>query len=272
MPQLTLVPKMTAWLFVITPIPVYFFWPGFLLPSLMAAFLTEGSKFLIFDTKVCRSTAWFPSGTDSLPRVAEECSMGETGAYAIASVSLFFVALILVCLKAPEKRPLEPNYGTDFESDEYPAPKKHGQDHLGVLEENHIYPDAVEETHLSVVSGMTHPTMPTVPLHIERQPFTPNSKSSIDPDDSHYYDDPYVGDGVYDDGSSCHFHKQYYDESSLAGRSFASGAPRSVAPVVVSESRLRTKEKMQRNTEENSTELIDKFVRELNVRFDVESS
>ena len=118
---------------------------------------------------------------------------------------------------------------------------------------------------------MTHPTMPTVPQHIEQQPFTPNSKSTYDPNDSHYYDDSYAGDGVYDDGSASHFHKQYYDENSINGRSIASGA-RSVAPVVVSESRLRTKEKMQRNTEDNSNELIDKFVRELNVRFDVDSS
>lgn len=258
---------MTAWLFVVTPIPVYFFWPGFLLPALMAAFLTEGSKFLIFDTKVCRSTAWFPSGADSLPRVAEECDMGATGAYTIASVSIFFISLILVCLKAPEKRPLESNYGTDFE-DDFDGQKQCTHEHPGGVEENHMYPDAVSENHISVVSSMTHPT---VPQHIERRQFTPNSKSTFDPDDSNYCDDSYAGDGVYDDGSSSHFHKQYCDESSLNGRSIASGA-RSIAPVVVSESRLRTKEKMQRNTEENSTELIDKFVRELNVRFDVDTS
>jgi len=262
---------MTAWLFVLTPIPVYFFWPGFLLPALMTAFLTEGSKFLIFDTKVCRSTAWYPSGADSLPRVAEECAMGGTGAYTIASVAIFFIALILVCLRAPELRPLESHYGTDFES-EFEGPKQH--EHLEAVEENHIFPDAVEENHISVVSSMTHPTIRSVPQHIERKSFTPNSKSTMDPDDSHYYDDSYAGDGVFDDGSSSHFHsKQYYDEHSLNGRSIGSGT-QSVTPVVsvVSESRLRTKEKMQRNTEENSTELIDKFVRELNVRFDVESS
>lgn len=264
---------MTAWLFVLTPIPVYFFWPGLLLPALMTAFLTEGSKFLIFDTKVCRSTAWYPSGADSLPRVAEECAMGATGAYTIASVAIFFISLILVCLRAPELRPLESNYGTDFE-DDFDGPQQH--EHLEAVEENHVFPEEVDENHISVASSMTHPTVPTirsVPQHIERQPFTPNSKSMIDADDSRYYDDSYAGDGVYDDGSSSHFHQQYYDENSLNGRSIGSGA-RSVAPVVpvVSESRLRTKEKMQRTTEENSTELIDKFVRELNVRFDVNAS
>ena len=80
----------------------------------MAAFLSEGSKFLFFDTSICRNTVWFPSGTDSLPRVADTCVLGSTGNYSIAGGAIFFLSLILVCLKAPEKRSLHMHYGADF--------------------------------------------------------------------------------------------------------------------------------------------------------------
>ena len=83
----------------------------------MAAFLSEGSKFLFFDTSICRNTVWFPSGAESSPRVAEECSLGATGIYSIVAGIIFFICLILVCLKAPEKRELAPHYGTDNDHD-----------------------------------------------------------------------------------------------------------------------------------------------------------
>jgi hypothetical protein len=83
--------------------------------ALMAAFLSEGSKFLFFDTSVCRNTVWFPSGADSLPRVAESCELGPTGYYSIAGGAIFFLCLIIVCLKAPEMRKLNSDYGTDFD-------------------------------------------------------------------------------------------------------------------------------------------------------------
>lgn len=107
--------KVTSWLFVISPLPASFFWPGVLLPSLMAAFLAEGSKFLMFDTSICRSSVWFPSGADSLPQVAKECTLGSTSYFCIAAGSIFFVGLLLVCLKAPEKRLLDSEYGTRTE-------------------------------------------------------------------------------------------------------------------------------------------------------------
>ena len=81
----------------------------------MASFLAEASKFLFYDTSICRKNVWFPPGTESLPRTAE-CSFGATAIYGIASGIIFLVCLILVCLKAPNRRELEPNYGLDIEN------------------------------------------------------------------------------------------------------------------------------------------------------------
>jgi hypothetical protein len=105
-----------AWFFVLTPLPAFFIWPAIMLPALMAAFLAEGSKFLFFDTSICRNSIWFPQGADSLPRIAEDCSLGDTAKYSIAAASIYFLSLVAVCLKGPEMRDLDPNYGLDFEN------------------------------------------------------------------------------------------------------------------------------------------------------------
>ena len=107
--------KISTWLFVVSPLPARFFWPVVVLPSLVASFLAEASKFLFYDTSICRKTVWFPPGTESLPRTAE-CSLGATAIYGIASGIIFLICLILVCLKAPNRRDLEPNYGLDVEN------------------------------------------------------------------------------------------------------------------------------------------------------------
>ena len=71
--------------------------------------------FLFYDTSICRKTVWLPTGTESLPRIAE-CSLGVTGTYGVVSGIIFLLCLILVCLKAPERRDLEPDYGLDVEN------------------------------------------------------------------------------------------------------------------------------------------------------------
>lgn len=113
----------------VSPLPAFFFWPGVLLPALMASFLAEGSKFLFFDTSICRASIWYPSGADSLPRIAEDCSLGATGHYAIAAGAVFFLCLILVCLKAPEKRKLDTEYGLELDPDvsDLDSPRQYGQ-------------------------------------------------------------------------------------------------------------------------------------------------
>ena len=82
------------------------------MPSLVAAFLSEGSKFLLFDASMCRNTVWFPSGSDSLPQIAESCSLGSSSYCCIAAGVAFFFSLLLVCAKAPTKRILDTDYGT----------------------------------------------------------------------------------------------------------------------------------------------------------------
>jgi len=104
-----------TWLFVVSPLPARFFWPVVVLPALVASFLGEASKFLFFDTAICRKNVWFPPGTESLPQMAA-CSLGATAVYGIASGIIFLVCLVLVCLKAPNRRDLIPNYGLDVEN------------------------------------------------------------------------------------------------------------------------------------------------------------
>jgi len=105
----------TTWLFVLSPLPA-FFWPIFVLPALVTSTLAQSSMFLVYDTSICRKNVWFPSGEESLPRIAE-CSLGVTGMYGITSCIIFLLCLLLVCLKAPKRRDLELNYGLDAEND-----------------------------------------------------------------------------------------------------------------------------------------------------------
>lgn len=104
---------MTAWLFVFTPLPAGFFWPGVLLPALLIAFISEGSKFLFLDTAACRSDLWYPSGIDSQPQVAQSCQLGKTSYFAIAATTAFFASLVVVCIWSPKKRELDDNFGQD---------------------------------------------------------------------------------------------------------------------------------------------------------------
>jgi hypothetical protein len=100
-----------AWSFVITPLSPNCAWPGILLPLVMIAFIAEGSKFLIFDIALCRNSLWLPSGVDSLPQSAESCELGTSALAGIAAGSLLLVVLLAVCLKVPEYRNLDPDYG-----------------------------------------------------------------------------------------------------------------------------------------------------------------
>ena len=103
--------SLTSWIMVATPAPTSCLWPGLLLPSVLMAFIAEGSKFLFFDNALCRSAIWYPSGVDSLPISAESCKLGPSALYSVAAGTLQLVVLLAVCLKAPERRELDPDFG-----------------------------------------------------------------------------------------------------------------------------------------------------------------
>lgn len=105
-----------TWLFVLSPLPAGFFWPGLLLPVVMIAFISEGSKFLLFDIGLCRSSVWLPSGVNSLPQPATSCTLGESAILCIISGSLLLVGLLMVCLKVPIARELDPHFGVSQSS------------------------------------------------------------------------------------------------------------------------------------------------------------
>ena len=98
-------------MFVLSPLPA-FFWPIFVLPPFVTSTLAQSSMFLFYDTSICRKNVWFPPGTDSFPRIAK-CSLGVMGTYRIASCIIFVLRHLLVCLNAPKRRDLEPNYILD---------------------------------------------------------------------------------------------------------------------------------------------------------------
>lgn len=103
-------PQFVSWIFVISPVPAGLLWPGLLLPSVMVAFISEGSKFLLFDSAACRQNMWY-RGSLQVAERAESCSMGESAWFACAAGILHFWALVCVCLRAPERRTLHQTLG-----------------------------------------------------------------------------------------------------------------------------------------------------------------
>jgi hypothetical protein len=107
----SLLSALTIWLVVFVPVPIQCVWPGVMLPATMLSFIAEGSKFLMFDIALCKNAVWYPSGVNSLPEEAQSCQLGISAYVGIAAVVIHFVSLLSICLKAPEKRHLDPNFG-----------------------------------------------------------------------------------------------------------------------------------------------------------------
>ena len=106
----SLVAVATSWLLTVTPLPASFFWPGVLLPASILAMLSGGAKFLFFDAKICSEELWFADGDES-PVAPQSCNMGDSAVYAVASVAAYFLCTILICVRSPTKRTLDPDYG-----------------------------------------------------------------------------------------------------------------------------------------------------------------
>ena len=298
----------TIWLFVVSPLPAYFFWPGVLLPSLMASFLAEGSKFLFLDTAICRNTVWYPSGADSLPRIAADCSLGTTGHYSIASGAIFFLSLLLVCLKAPEKRLLDPTFGAEFDRDENDLESAHGYS----PSEPCSYTDVSADIHGNVDdrasydgSHSPHPIVARIGSHHgDSQEVFLSSRSSFadhrrgiffDKDDagSEYRDrrnQEEVDDLLIarlknlDSAEDKYTAKPHEDtDAELADDRYNPTKPApttaSIPPTTetreeetrISESRVNTIEKMELNTKAESGDMIAKFVSDLDKSFQVDT-
>lgn len=108
----SLVAFATAWLLTITPLPVSFFWPGVLLPACILSMLTGAAKFLFFDAQICSEDLWFAEYS-TLPVPPQSCQLGDSAIYAIASAAAYFLCTILICVRSPKKRTLDPNYGNE---------------------------------------------------------------------------------------------------------------------------------------------------------------
>ena len=275
----------------------------------MAAFLAEGSKFLFFDSAICRNTVWFPSGADSLPRVADECTLGLTGHYAIAAGTVFFLSLILVCLKAPEKRILESHYGTDNEHSDHDLEMDH-HDYaasVGSYGEGSVYDDddqehggSYEESHSQQVAriGSSH-------TNVQELEYSPRSKRNKGGPEYGFHSEKggsfFVSKTVDEASNDTDAQKPTKDEakdlavsrmrtldssedkyranpmdSTENGSADDRYQPTKPAPTIVavdqtiSESRKKTIEKMELNTVAGSDDLIEKFVSDLNLSFQVE--
>lgn len=270
-------------MFVFTPLPAFFFWPAVLLPSLMAAFLAEGSKFLFFDTSICRNPVWYPSGEDSPPRVADDCTLGTTGIFSIVAGTVFFLCLILVCLKAPEKRTLREDYGQRHyddnnrvendavvgtgHSEEVGSYDDRGSaDNIFYDEEaeepgelpkfkNFDYGSYGEDGFIEVESQTSKPT------NFDDEDLVSARLKTLDPQEDKYLSKP------TDDNESPM--KDRYDPTKPASKRTGD---RINPDVTVSKSRLSAKERLELNTAAQSgDELIHKFVNDLNLSFQAES-
>jgi hypothetical protein len=278
----------------------------------MAAFLAEGSKFLFFDTSICRNTVWFPSGADSLPRAAEECTLGSTGHYAIAAGTVFFLCLLLVCLKAPDKRILETHYGTDndhserdleMDSHDYAASEgSYGEGSAEMYDdEDQEHGSSYEDSHSQQLArlGSSH----TEVQEVQYSPKLKRTKEEL----AYGYDSEkggsFSGSKAVDDASTEYIDAQdptvdkakdlavsrmktldssedrytsnpkdeTEDKSADDRYQPVKPAPTTVSvDQTISESRKKTIEKMELNTNAGSEDLIDKFVSDLNLSFQME--
>ncbi len=76
--------------------------------------LAGGAKFLFFDTEICRSALWLPSEGDPKPQKAEGCHLSDDSIINIITCVLSFACVLLICLKAPTRRTLDQNFGSQY--------------------------------------------------------------------------------------------------------------------------------------------------------------
>ena len=91
------------------PLPVRFIWTGVLLPSVLTSLCAEAIKFLAFDSDMCKARIWRDSNGSY--HSAEGCSLNRGAMTSLGSITTYLMCIILVCLKSPQRRQLDPAYG-----------------------------------------------------------------------------------------------------------------------------------------------------------------
>jgi hypothetical protein len=274
----------TIWSILLLPTPLGCIWPTILLPATMLSFIAEGSKFLLFDAAVCRNAMWYPSGVDSLPEVADDCAIGSSAYFGIAATVLHFVSLLCVCLYAPEKRKLDPDFGmvhpfdccdddNEFLAENSTEPADFAADHM--LDGPHTFYNSDPSPSSTRIEGMnasigsltpdTTPSEPggynTIP-HIRRTPVSSSMVTSSSPYHHHHHHSPIKAPKLQQQ----HQHQQREEDQPQPPPSSLSSMP-SVATTTekqyVSDSRLAVISKMSFGTTPSPEDMIAQLCSEL---------
>eukprot|EP00536_Pseudo-nitzschia_multiseries_P001239 jgi/Psemu1/300649/fgenesh1_kg.15_\ len=238
---------------------------------------------------MCRKSVWFPPGTESLPQTAE-CSLGATATYGIASGIIFFVCLVLVCLKAPNQRDLVPNYGLDDENDFVPRPKQNSyfeEKPTNKYTNNTLFDSDSERGQFLNSNGRTisAPELYANDEDGESGVTSTNSRGydsgfessmmgkSEAPKEIHDYEDDLLSehrshsvDRMGDGDIEAKFNPRKPPTTDVTIVRKRSGGN----SVIISRSRLETVERMEKNTSttsENSAEMIDQLLNDLDRSF-----
>jgi hypothetical protein len=244
---------LTTWIIIFFPLPVFCIWPAIVLPCSMLGFIAEGSKFLIFDIALCRNAVWFPSGIDSLPAQAETCSMGESAYFGIAAGVVSLISLLAICLKAPEKRRLDPDYGLQSERiviTRHMPQERENDSRQGAFDDEDDGPSVLDD------EIYTPGPSPSSAMHVSQDSNIVNA--SLDESSSM---------GSYENYTSTHKPAQHLDAGTGHSVGTSSTVPDSSSSnsgiMKISESRLSAMSKMQLNNSTDSFEMIDKLVSDL---------
>jgi hypothetical protein len=229
---------------------------------------------------------WYPSGDESLPRAAEECILGTTGVYAVTAGAIFFGCLILVCLKAPEKRKLKPNYGQEVNGDEddvehameYGQSDRNFDDRgsTGSYETDRRFSFSHSRgTSRGDAPARTSPgygsygedgfhegeSQTSRPKFLDDDDLVSERLKNLDPEEDKYTAKPI-------DDRDTESTEDRYNPKKPAAMSPVPSNPEQT----VSKSRLHARERMELNSAAESDDLIQKFVNDLNISFLVDNA
>ena len=154
---------------------------------------------MLFDTEVCHSRLWSPGDTEYSPREAESCSLGRSGIICIAATGLSFFNILLVCLKAPKKRRLDPEYGKKYyDSFEDGNDDEHFVDEDSALDSYYEEEDVEGGDHHAGAAAAAMDGMelrPPSPLSTEDQtPISRNARLPVQKGDADSCDDSNIGE------------------------------------------------------------------------------